>query len=124
MGDLTDFQVSCEQRLREVLSRHGKEFADKQITRGRTAGYIQGKISGTDIYVFIYEDGAEFGRELLDCRYESPGFDNGEELIDALVKDLATELERGPYPIYEESRSSAPTWFGRWLGRVLSPRRR
>ena len=102
MSALTEFQISCEERLRDSLAKFGKKFEERHVVEAQSQTYLWGRVSGTDMYVFIYEDEAQFGREPLDCRYEAPDFDDGDQLINAMIGDLGTALERGPFSFNED----------------------
>jgi len=91
MESLSKFQKLCERRLSELLSSSGKHLEGRKL-EGEQETYITGKISGSDIQVWIYEDEAMFDGGGLDCRFEAPDFDSGEDLIDAFISQLSSEL--------------------------------
>ena len=69
-------------------------FEDRRTGRiqGDIEIYICGRISDTDLEVYIYDDEAEFFGGRVDCRFEAPDYDTGEELIEAFLKELASVL--------------------------------
>ena len=93
MESLSKFQELCEYRLNELLSSNGKRLEDRKLD-GEKEIYITGKISGSDIQVWIYEDEALFYGGGLDCRFEKPDYDSGEDLIDAFISQLSGELRQ------------------------------
>ena len=64
------------------------------MVAGEKEKYIYGEIKDLNFYVYIYEDGAEFGNGGLDCRYEAPDFDSLDDLTNAFINDLAAYLKR------------------------------
>lgn len=93
MRNLTDFQIKCENTLIDILAVHNKKFTDRQLG-GKNTTYISGKISNTDLYIYIYEDEAEFGDDQkLDCRFERPDFDTTDGLLTAFIRELSFTLK-------------------------------
>jgi hypothetical protein len=88
---LTDFQRETERLLRAHLERVGVVLEDYEVSGVREV-FIRGRLSGTDLRVFIYEDGAEVSsppgekEHKVDDRFERPDFRSLAELSAAFVE--------------------------------------
>ncbi len=73
------------------MARFGRTLESRDVA-GIAEYYVTGRVSGTKLEVYIYEDEAQFGGENWDCRFEVPDFDSQTELMDAFLKKLSEAL--------------------------------
>jgi hypothetical protein len=93
-GGLSLFQQECESRLVDALGKQGFTLVDREL-RGVTERYVQARIDGTDLTVWIYLDGAEVSSpsgavarlERWDAK--TPG-----DLINELIRQTVLAVER------------------------------
>lgn len=91
---LTDFQNQLTQRIQETVEKFGKNFTRIEIG-GKKELFVSGRISETDLEVWIYKTGAEFTNlKEVDCRYEACDYDSPDDLIKNYIRDLAGYLDR------------------------------
>ena len=95
MNELTEFQISCEGQLSKALGTISRRLSNRELgvmdscTRPDTdETYIHGEIEGSDIELWIYEDGAMFSGPEIDMRYEIQDYDNPEELMNTFIEEL------------------------------------
>ena len=88
---LSRFQINCESQLQAVLAQFDRTLENREVG-GESESYVTGRISGTEIQMYIYEDEAQFRGKGRDCRFEAPDFDNEEELIEALLAKISEIL--------------------------------
>ena len=82
MHELSALQAECERRLELVLTQLGTSLVERQVM-GERERYITGRIRGTDLTVFLYEDGeAQVRGPGVDVRFEIA--DNPERGIEGL----------------------------------------
>jgi hypothetical protein len=93
MGQLSEFQTACERKLQEILLSFGRRLENREI-KGEKESYIEAKIENTGIYIWIYEDEAQFRGDGLERRYEAPDYSASGDLIADFVGELAAVLER------------------------------
>lgn len=131
MVDLTSFQTLCERKVSELLRSYGRRLENRRV--GQVRGFVEpfisvcGRISGTDVTIYIYEDGAEFTNHGFDVRFERPDYDTGEALIDAFIEHLSKYLDRkAAEEAGELQEPENPLWLGkvaRMLRALLTLRR-
>ena len=97
MTELTPFQILCERKATELVQSYGRQLEDRRV--GQVVGEVQpdifvaGLISGTDVTIYIYEDGAEFTSDRVDVRFEKPDYDTAEKLVAAFIARLTQYLD-------------------------------
>jgi len=90
---LSPFQHDCEGRLSRALQEIGLRLDERTvgIVRGLVfatdapESYVEARIAGTELKVFIYEDGAEISGGGIDDRFEQADYDSLDELATAFV---------------------------------------
>lgn len=92
MNVLTDFQIQCEQELKRVLREYQLHLIDKRIEDGLET-YIEAKISGSDLGVWIYEREVQLKGRNVNYIYEEQDFATPSELIMRFVQDTRKLLE-------------------------------
>lgn len=90
---LNQFQRDCEGLLTHALQEIGIRLDDRTVgvLRGLVAAtdspepYLEARIAGTGLKVFIYEDGAEISGGGIDDRFERADYASMDELAKAFV---------------------------------------
>ena len=94
-SELTEFQNKLTRRIQEVVEQFGRKLAEIEIG-GEKESFVSGKISETDLMVWVYRASAEFTNlKEVDCRYEACDYDSLDELTESYIRDLAGHLNRG-----------------------------
>ncbi len=89
MKKLTTFQIKCEDKAMELLSRHGIVLQNRNLG-GESEIYIHARLKDTEIW--IYEDEAMIYGNGKDIRFESPDYDTEDQLIEAFISGLKSVL--------------------------------
>ncbi len=92
MTDLTPFQILCEAKATELLQSYGRQFEERKL-EGVSEVFISGRISGTDVTIYIYEDEVQLMNHRVDVRFENPDYDTDEEMVVAFLERLTRYLE-------------------------------
>lgn len=100
MSAPTKFQEKCEGELNSALKPLGRELLDRKfvvgsskVFAGQVETFVTGKVSGTDIQVWIYNNEAQFAGNQLDKRFEAPDYSSEDKLIQAFVEEMKTQLD-------------------------------
>jgi hypothetical protein len=79
------FPDKCEKALVETLAKTDRKLMNRTID-GYEEKYLHAGVSGTNLEIYIYVDGAGlFGPE-VDFRFEWPDYDSESEIINDFVK--------------------------------------
>jgi hypothetical protein len=71
---LSPFQEQCEEKLSAALSAQGHHLIER-VLAGKNETFIQAKVAGTDLEVYIYSDEAQFHKaSILVSHFESPDY--------------------------------------------------
>jgi len=89
MHELSALQAECERRLDLVLTQLSTTLVERQVI-GEKETYVKGRIRGTDLDVFIYEDG--------EAQIQGPGVDERFEIADYPQRRI-----EGLWEAFEES---------------------
>lgn len=95
MHELTEPQAECERRLSQVLAKLSTSIVDRQVV-GQSETYVTGRIAGTMLVVFIYDDGeAQIHGPKSKHIFERADFPNGgiETLWDAFEERVRNKSE-------------------------------
>ena len=58
---------------------------DERRVEGRSESFIRGRLRGTEVEVFIYNDEAQLQGPGVDQRFEAPDYPSGEALAQAFI---------------------------------------
>jgi len=95
---LTPFQRTCLQELERALSAVGGHLEDVQwhqdhpVLGGENSTYLQARVSGTAVEVWVYGDQADVGAPGNVRVFESLDYDSPEELTRAFVRAVIENL--------------------------------
>ena len=98
MTQFTPFQILCERQAIELLQSYGRQLENRRV--GQVLGFVEpyisicGRISGTEVTIYIYEEGVEFTNHHVDVRFESPDYGSDEKLVEAFIEQLSKYLDR------------------------------
>src|SRR5258707_97625 len=87
---LTEFQLKCEKVLKERLVQKGFEFAKREMC-GEKELYL--RIYVRHLVLYVYEDGAEISGHEIDERFEKPGSNSLDELMERFIACALEFLE-------------------------------
>ena len=94
---LNEFQRETERMLRASLERVGGILEARQVDGVRET-YVRARLGGTDLRIFIYDDGAEVSslprlhKQSVDDRFERADFRSLPELAAAFVQSAVQRL--------------------------------
>lgn len=88
-----EFRSRCLERLQSALAGEGGELENLEKVRAESTPehYYRAGLRGTDLMVYIYDDGAEVLGPHTDRRFEWQAFDSLDELCEEFVQ-TAVEL--------------------------------
>ncbi len=91
---LNEFQRATEQMLSAALTEVGGGIDGRHVG-GKHEAYVECRLAGTDLRIFIYEDGAEVSsgpqsKERVHDQFEKSDFRSLRELSEAFVRRAAT----------------------------------
>jgi hypothetical protein len=89
METLTEFQVRCENALREIVARSDRQLSREVFANGET--YIHIAIEGTDVEVWIYDDEAEYRSGRKSRNFEAVVFRDESERIASFIAEIRSE---------------------------------
>ena len=90
--ELTKFQVKCEHNLVERLRTLGKSISNRTLG-GKTETYITGTIEGTNISLWIYDDGADFKAAKGGPMFEKPDYKSLDDLAKGFIGSIIKAIE-------------------------------
>jgi hypothetical protein len=90
MPIFTEFQLRCEEALREFLEYRGMRLNREVVGNGET--YVHGAVEGTDVEVWIYDDEAEYRSGRKRRNFEAAVFRDESERIASFIKEVQAEL--------------------------------
>jgi hypothetical protein len=90
MPIFTEFQLRCEEALRELLEYRGMRLNREVVGNGET--YVHGAVEGTDVEVWIYDDEAEYRSGRKRRNFEAAVFRDESERIASFIKEVQAEL--------------------------------
>ena len=92
MGEISSFQIECEECLGDVLDATGHEVLDREII-GEKQACVHVKVRGADVEVWILENQVEYSMGENQFNFEVAYYRTAERTIQefaaALRKDLA-----------------------------------
>lgn len=92
MPIFTQFQLRCEEALRELLEYRGMRLNREVVGNGET--YVHGSVEDADVEVWIYDDEAEYRSGRKRRNFEAAVFRDESERIASFIKEVQAELER------------------------------
>lgn len=95
MDELTSFQVSCENRLKEALSEVKSKLVGRTI-KGRSEKYITASTDSGNIKVWIYTDSAMFVCGEDEYIYEQPDYKSSNDLEESFIRSITECIQRLP----------------------------
>jgi hypothetical protein len=90
MPIFSEFQLRCEEALRELLEYGGMRLNREVVGNGET--YVHGAVEGTDVEVWIYDDEAEYRSGRKRRNFEAAVFRDESERIASFIKEVQAEL--------------------------------
>lgn len=91
---LTLFQADCEGAVSAELSLHGSRLVDRAIEAGDETS-VHARIDGSELELFIDEDGAALQGPNTDLRFDASDFLNSADLIGEVVASIRLLADRG-----------------------------